>query len=185
MSKIYIARHGQTEANAKHLIISRTDIPLNKVGLAQAQGLVEELSPVKLDAVFSSNLKRAYKTAQLVAQAQNIPHIVDERIFERDYGILEHQSYNNPDIIETITKFYDSNDELPIENAEPLGVVIKRINAFLDEITKKYRGKNILIISHAGVMGFFKHYFEPIEDGNLFVWVKNCEVWEFKNNRAE
>jgi len=181
MSKIYVARHGQTDGNTLQVIHSITDTPLNETGIAQARGLAEQLSGVKLNAVFSSKLKRAYKTAQIVAKSQNIPHIVDDRIFERDYGVLEHRPYMNPEMVEIMTKFYDPTDELLIENAESLSTVIKRIHDFLDEVTKKYRGKNILIVSHSGIMGFFKDYFEPKPGANLFAWVKNCEVWEFKN----
>jgi len=179
--KIYIARHGQTDANSKHIIISRTDTPLNEVGTKQAQGLAEKMLPIKLSAVFSSHLKRAFKTAEIVAKSQNVPHIIDERIMERDWGVLENKCYMAPELRTTIESFYNAHDELKIENADSIAAVKSRIHTFLDDVTKKYRGKNILIVSHSGVMGFFKDYFEPIEDGSMFVWVENCELWEYVN----
>lgn len=72
--------------------------------------------------------------------------------------------------------FTDENDsKLGIE---PLPDFRERIESFLSEIEKKYSGKNILIVTHAGVSIYAKFYFEgEPKDGNYSRYkLKNCEV---------
>lgn len=63
---IYIVRHGQTDWNLEGRYQGRTDIDLNETGIKQAEKIRQELKSVKFDKVFSSPLKRAYKTAQII-----------------------------------------------------------------------------------------------------------------------
>ena len=75
--------------------------------------------------------------------------------------------------------FTDENDsKLGIE---PLSKFRGRIENFLSEIEKNYRGKNILIVTHAGVSIYAKCYFEgEPKDGNYSRYkLKNCEVYTY------
>lgn len=63
---LYIARHGQTEWNAKGILMGQKDSPLTDLGVQQACDLAKELANVHFDAIFSSDLLRAQRTAQIV-----------------------------------------------------------------------------------------------------------------------
>lgn len=84
-------RHGLTDWNRLGKIQGVTDIPLNEVGLEQANLLAERLaeSGERWDGVVSSDLARAAKTAELAAVRLGIPLVFDARLRERSFGEAE------------------------------------------------------------------------------------------------
>ena len=172
---IYIVRHGQTDWNLEGRYQGRIDIELNSKGIEQAETIREELKDIKFDKVFSSPLKRAYKTAQIIT---NNPITTDERIIERCNGKLEGKL--KTETVDAVD-FTDPNESrLGIETLPDFR---KRISDFLDLITTEYKNQNVLIVTHAGVSIYMKCYFEgEPEDGNYSKYkLKNCEVLTYKN----
>lgn len=172
---IYIVRHGQTDWNLEGRYQGRIDIELNDVGLKQAHIIHDELKNIKFDKVFSSPLKRAYKTAEIIC---NKDIIKDNRLIERSNGELEGRLKSE------IKEAFDFND--PYENHLGIESIVdfrKRIDDFFNDILKEYKGKNILIVTHAGVGIYARCFFEgdPI-DGNFNNYkLKNCEVLKYEN----
>eukprot|EP00937_MAST-01D_sp_MAST-1D-sp2_P005522 g5522.t1 len=66
--RLYLIRHGETDYNRKHIIQGTLDIPLNGTGHAQARALAEAMASLPLDAVASSQLRRAAETAEAIAE---------------------------------------------------------------------------------------------------------------------
>src|SRR3972149_8520189 len=82
VTKIILARHGETEWNLAEIFRGRIDVELNETGLKQAELLGEYLSHTEIEAVYSSPLKRALRTAQAIAQyhrldVQTSPGLID------------------------------------------------------------------------------------------------------------
>lgn len=101
--------------------------------------------------MFSSPLQRTYKTAEIICDNKIIK---DVRIIERDNGELENKLKTE------ITEKIDFND--PKEkryNIENILDFRKRIDDFFEEITKKYRGQNVLVVTHAGVAIYARCFF--------------------------
>ena len=67
MTEIILVRHGETEWNAGQIFRGRIDMELNETGNKQAELLVEYLSDLKIEAIHSSPLKRALRTAEIIA----------------------------------------------------------------------------------------------------------------------
>lgn len=172
---IYFVRHGQTEWNEIGRIQGHIDIELNGEGKEQARVVKEKLKDVTFDKVFSSPLKRAKATAEIIC-GQEI--IIDDRLIERCNGELEGKLKNEIDVF---PDFNNPNDTR--FGIEPLNAFKKRINSFLDEVVKKYKGKNILVVTHAGVCLYVRCYFEGEPEGNLLerYKLKNCEVLSYQN----
>ncbi len=172
---IYIVRHGQTDWNLKGIYQGRIDISLNKTGIEQAKKIKKKLEGIKFDKVFSSPLKRAYETAQIICDN----HIIkDKRIIERSNGELEGKfKLEYKDAVD----FNDPNEtRFGIENITDFR---NRIKDFFDDIVENYKGKNILIVTHAGISIYARCYFEgEPEDGNYPSYkLKNCDVLLYKN----
>lgn len=73
MSKtLYLIRHGQTDWNVQRKMQGHTNIPLNELGKTQAQTLQNFFQNNPVEKVFSSDLDRAFQTAQLATQAEDI-----------------------------------------------------------------------------------------------------------------
>lgn len=173
---IYIVRHGQTDYNVEGRYGGRIDVPLNETGIKQAKIVSENLKNIKFDKVFSSPLIRACQTAQIIYKGKIIK---DDRLIERDNGDLEGKLKSE---IKDNIDFNDPNETK--YNIESIVDFRKRINNFFDEIIKKYSGKNILIVTHAGVGIYARCYFEGEPNDNDYqkYKIKNCEVIKYNNN---
>lgn len=174
---IYVVRHGQTDWNKEKRIAGRRDISLNEVGISQAKITAEKLKEVHFDVVFSSPLKRTMQTAEILTN-QKIQK--DERIIERSNGDLEGKLHKD---VPTL----DYND--PKErrfNIETITDFRARIRDFWEDITKNYQGKNVLVVTHAGVTIYTKCFFEgEPKDGDYDkLKLNNCEVLTYDNEKT-
>ncbi|KAH7908294.1 phosphoglycerate mutase-like protein [Hygrophoropsis aurantiaca] len=91
IARIYIVRHGETDWNRKRMIQGHIDTELNELGLAQAGLAAEALKDVPFAQAFTSDLKRASKTAEIILERQNNSGILvrDEALRERFMGELQ------------------------------------------------------------------------------------------------
>lgn len=172
---IYIVRHGQTDWDVEGRYQGRLDIELNAKGVEQAERIKEKLNEVRFDKVFSSPLKRAYNTAQIITSNDIV---VDNRIIERCNGELEGKLKS--DVKVNIDFNYPDENRMEIENIVNFR---ERIKSFFEEISEKYKGKNVLVVTHAGISIYARCFFEgEPEDGDYSkLKLKNCEVLEYRN----
>src|ERR1700674_1532183 len=91
--KLIFVRHGQTDWNKENKLMGRTDIELNSEGQAQCEVLVQKLDP-NFEVIFSSPLKRAYGTAEAIAEHFDKPIIIKEELTERDFGSLSGKTWS-------------------------------------------------------------------------------------------
>jgi broad specificity phosphatase PhoE len=98
MVEIYLARHGQSRANAEGIIAGHIDSPLNEIGRQQARELVELINKagLKFDYIYVSPLIRAKETAQIISEGTGSPDpVVMNELIERDFGILTGKTYED------------------------------------------------------------------------------------------
>lgn len=138
----YFVRHGQTDWNLENRIQGHADIPLNDKGVAQVKALKQKLAGIKFARCFSSDLKRASETAQIIMEGQRVRITYDKRLRERNFGELEGKpsdAYINA----------SSQDLAVVESDDALS---KRVFQFLSEVTGRNPQGNILVVTHAGVI---------------------------------
>jgi broad specificity phosphatase PhoE len=87
----WFLRHGETDWNAQGLSQGRTDIPLNAVGIAQAERAARTLRESGIATIVSSPLIRARRTAEIVAEAMGLPVATDDDLAEVNFGEQEGQ----------------------------------------------------------------------------------------------
>ena len=86
---LFLFRHGETDWNRAGRLQGHTDTQLNATGLAQAEALTKRLRPVRLDAVVSSDLARAWVTGRIVAEGLGVPLITEPGLREANIGEAE------------------------------------------------------------------------------------------------
>ena len=176
---LYVVRHGQTHWNKEGKIQGSTDIELNETGIEQAKSLKEELKDKDIDLAICSTLKRAMKTAELATEGLGIPIIYDDAIVERNFGILEGKIPTG-DEFEHHFNYYKDNLDPTIESMHH---IVDRVWGFLDRIKEKYKSKNILLVTHGGVIREIDAYFNGgiPKDGHLpHIGVNNCEIIKYE-----
>jgi broad specificity phosphatase PhoE len=158
---IYLVRHGETEWNEKKLIQGHSDIPLNKKGEIQAKDLSKKLSHVKFAAVFSSDLIRAKRTAEIITLEKKIAVKTTKALRERYFGRFEGTSWEEDKQYQSyLNKFSklsykERYYKKPYEDTESDEKLMVRFIPFLRQVAVAYPGKNILIVTHGGVMRVF------------------------------
>jgi len=152
----YIVRHGETEWNIKGLLQGHTDIPLNEIGERQAGALAKVFENIHFDAVYSSDLIRCKRTAQLIMLEKKLVIKTTELLREKFFGKFEGKEWKkNKEFIEYIAEMHrvSSKDRMEREWAiETNESVISRFLTFLRESAVFNPGKTILIVTHGGVM---------------------------------
>ncbi len=152
MIKLIFVRHPETDWNKQRRYLGRTDIGLNQRGLKQAELISDYLRNKNISAVYSSNLKRAYQTACIIAKQNSLEVKKDERFNEVDFGKWEGMTF------EQLQKKYPKlaqeylSDPLNVKipGGESLLKFRKRVNEALKKILAKEKG-TVVIVSHAGV----------------------------------
>lgn len=180
---IYIIRHGQTELNNANVLQGRSNFPLNEKGIAQARGAGQWFMDqgIVFSYVYSSPLRRAVQTAELIAPGKKV--VMDERLIEMDYGQYEGMDLRNP--APEITTFFNDfvNNPAP-EGMEPLSAIVRRLGAFLEDI-KELTG-NILISTHAIAMKGALEYLTPDSNGGFWSkYIGNCAVYAADNMNGQ
>ena len=89
--KIYFVRHGETDMNARNMFYGWYDADINEKGIAQAEELRAAFEAIHIDAIYSSDLKRAYHTAEIIANGREIQPVPEIR--ELYYGDWENRTW--------------------------------------------------------------------------------------------
>lgn len=146
---IWFVRHAQSEYNKKKLFTGWHDPNLTQHGIHIAHELKEELYGIKFDKVFSSPLKRAFSTAQILIDDQEI--VIDDRLKERSYGDWSAKSKEEVKSLVGEESYYSARRgwETSPPNGESLKDVSLRVKSFIDELPNT---GNILVVSHGNTI---------------------------------
>ena len=183
MLKIYIARHGQNEDNANGILNGHRDLPLTAIGLAQAQELADGIRTegLRFDAVYTSPLVRAHKTAEVVCTelGHKAPKVLDA-IIERDFGVMTGKHFSQiepmcaPDIVKTATITYF----LSPPGAETFPTLLERARRALDHVRALHQSGHVLLVTHGdiGKMLYAAYYgLDWLDTFDMFHF-GNCEL---------
>lgn len=143
MGRLYLIRHGETDSNKSFRFQGQTDIELNEKGLAQAELLAEHFKTVRLDAVYSSSLKRARQTAAPLAAVHGLEVQPVEDIKEIAFGKWEGLTYNqiNDAGLGQIDEFFKNPALCHVPGGENFTDVAARVEPFLNAALRKWTKK--------------------------------------------
>jgi broad specificity phosphatase PhoE len=161
---LVILRHGQTDYNAQKLMTGQRDIPLNKVGEAQADAAGALITTFVFDKAYSSTLGRAFNTAAKALRASGTnDHLkkpdgsfdIEQRteIIELHTGDFTGRNHKTDPEIVSFERRYDR----PLPGGESQKQVVERVQRFFDEelLPRLAKGETVLVVSHAGIMRAF------------------------------
>ena len=144
---IIVVRHGQTDANARRLLLGRADPPLSGVGREQAYAVAEVLGhedrPV---AVFSSPLRRARETAACIADVFALDVEDETAMIEIDYGEWDERPL--ADVPRDVWLAWRNDVDFAPPGGESLRAVQHRVSACMERVTERAGDGSIVVVSH-------------------------------------
>jgi len=147
MAEIILARHGETAWNVEEVFRGRLDIELNETGIKQAELLAEYLGKRKIDAIYSSPLKRAVKTAEIIAGYHKLDVEITPGLIDFDCG--EWHGLSRQEVKDKYKKLYalwvSHPDKVKLPAGESLNEVRKRAMSVVDNVVAKYEGTVVLV----------------------------------------
>lgn len=155
MTRILLARHGETEWNAVRRVQGWTDIPLSEKGCAQAEALSQRLSRTPLAAVYSSDLARAAQTAAPTAARQGLTVQTAPELREKGFGAWEGltQADLERDYPDLWHRYHVARDlEALVPGGETWPQVQERLSAVLRRILAAHPDpeETVLLVGHGG-----------------------------------
>jgi broad specificity phosphatase PhoE len=151
--KIFLARHGITDANVKRHFIGHSDLPLLPQGVEQAKSLRDTIALIKPNSVFASPLKRARQTAELACEGLNINIELEPDFKEADFGLWEHHSLveMEPDYPTEADQWRAGDLDLTFPEGECMREFSERVNVACQRL-KDLDQECVVVFAHAGVI---------------------------------
>lgn len=148
--KIYLIRHGETNFNKTDKDWGQNrEENLNDWGFLQSDRLAETLKDIKIDKLFSSDLKRAMQTSERLSKAFNLKIIQDKRLQEYDPGEVDPSSDKWIEKYKQMLESGMSKYDIRPFGGENIWDLIKRVKSFLEDLEKE--NGVIAIVTHSGV----------------------------------
>ena len=150
MTTILLARHGETDWNRDGRFQGHADPPLNDTGRSQGAALAVELKDVELAAVYSSPLRRAFETAELVAAPHRLTPVAVEALREVDVGSWQGLTREELEarVPEQFARWLDYGQGW--DDGESYEALARRVVAALLRLAAAHDGERILAVTHGG-----------------------------------
>lgn len=174
-----LLRHGQTNANNKKIFMGRLDFDLDSTGIDQA---MQTRLPFTPDLVLHSPLQRTKQTAELVTESHDVTIAPDKRLIEKAGGDIEGLQYT--EIAQKYPEIWGIWETRPldyiVEAKFPGGEsdleVAQRFESLLSDLEASNRGKNILLVTHSGVIQAARYLFGGTRETIYLQPVLNCQI---------
>lgn len=149
-TEIVVVRHGETVWNSERRMQGQKNSALSARGLAQARALGARMLAEHFDHLYSSDLDRAYQTAQAIATVTGHEIKVDPRLRERGFGIFE--GLNREEMQQRYpaeyARFRDRDPDYIVPGGESPRQFYERSMACFADISARHAGSRIVIVAH-------------------------------------
>ena len=182
MTRLIFVRHGYSEGNLLGEFHGHMDGDLTDLGHEQAERAGVYLKDRKIDVAYSSDLRRAYKTALHITKYHGIEPIKDENLREIYAGEWEGKKFselerNYPELYGTWRS--DPADFVSIDG-ESMREVYDRLKTEVERIVGENRGKTVLVATHATPLRCLACTWlgKPLSEFNSVAWMNNAAISE-------
>ncbi len=158
MKHIYLIRHGETDWNAQERFQGHTDIPLNDNGRSQARQLIAVCRHHKIEAILSSDLSRAFETAQIIANQLEIRIFQDSGLREAHLGkaqgltYAEIESQFGKSLVERWRSSHLTDADISYPGGESGNAIMLRSFGAITKFLATYPYTRIAVTTHGGVI---------------------------------
>lgn len=165
-TELILIRHGETDWNRARRFQGHQDVALNEEGLRQAHGAARRLAQRRAEyglisapgqpaaVMYTSDLARCRQTAEPVAAALGLPVLVEPRLRERSFGVLEGLSVDElrRDHAQAFERWLAREPDFAVEGAESLRVFAQRVRSVIDDLVSRHAGRTLVLVTHGGVL---------------------------------
>lgn len=180
MTTIYLVRHCEAEGNVQRVFQGRIDREISENGARQLDCLSQRFRNVHLDAIYSSPLIRARKTAEALNRGKHLPIRFDDRLKELDGGCWEGKSWADFPILypDDSKTWLQEPWRFHAEGGEAMTAVYARMAEMLTEIALSYPQQTVAVASHGCAIRNALCWARglPIEKLNTIEWCDNTAV---------
>jgi probable phosphoglycerate mutase len=148
-TRTLLLRHGETSLSAEKRFAGVGEIPLTETGVLQAKAVAKALAGRSIDAIVSSPLGRARRTAQEVADVLDLPVRTEDGFRETDFGDWE--GYTFAEVRERWPAELDAwlaDPSVAPPHGESFADVARRVNTARDKLLVRFRQQTVLIVTH-------------------------------------
>ena len=154
MSTLLLVRHGETELKSSERYWGHTDVKLGALGIEQAERVRDLLATERIDIIFSSNLERAWKTAEIIASRHKVGVITCAELKEVNFGELEGLTFKEisqryPKVVKS---WVEGKTEMKYPGGESLSELAERASNFTRRLKNVSPEQTVLIVAHSGVL---------------------------------
>jgi len=153
MITLFIIRHGQTVDNLENRIQGHTDSPLTELGLRQAEAVADRLASESFAAIYSSDLGRAVRTAEIVASRHALPVQTTPLLRELNLGVA--QGLTGKEFAQQYPEEYRLWSTSSVTHrppgAESIESLTARCRQFIEQVTRDHKdGEKLAVVGHSG-----------------------------------
>lgn len=182
-TQLYLIRHGQSQANVRDCFLGHGDLDLTDLGRQQAALTAAYLQGIHADAIYASDLKRAYHTAQATAARRGMTVTADRRLREIDAGEWDFRPFTE------LAAAYPAEYDLWQHNiglaacvgGESVLELQSRIVAAVTDLARRHEGQTIFLFLHATPIRVLRAFCEnrAPEEIQSIPWATNASVSHF------
>ncbi|MFH1656229.1 MAG: histidine phosphatase family protein [Candidatus Nealsonbacteria bacterium] len=165
----YLLRHGQALSNVNNILScwpEKGSFPLTKEGEKQIERVLIEIKKIGIDLIFSSDILRTKQTAEIIGIELNIDIEYDKRLREHNVGIFNSKPIQ--DLKDFLPPKGEKRFEVRVPEGETYAEIKNRMLDFLTDIDKRYKDKNILIVSHELPLALLEAGFKNISNKDFY-----------------
>lgn len=151
--RLLLVRHGETDWNRQMRFQGQTDIDLNERGIEQSEAVAQRLQREPLQAIYSSDLRRALQTAHIIARYHNLTPMPDKELRELCYGVWEGMSREEilaSEWAELFARYLKDPLRHRPPGAEYPEQIIERSRRVLQHILSRHQEGTVCIVGHGG-----------------------------------
>ena len=154
MTRLLLVRHGSTAWNAQRRYQGQSDTTLSEVGQDQVKHLAERLRTEGVDALYASDLRRAWETAERIAAHHQVAIRPEPRLREISFGDWEGKTHEQieADDSKLLAQWYDDPMHTSPPGGETLQEVEVRVEAALDTIVQRHPEETTVVVAHGGTL---------------------------------